>query len=157
MKAQAGIKIQRSPEVVYRFMAENFVRNYPRWSPELRELQLRTEGPLRVGSIVRQVRVDQGRRSESIFRITKMVPGRRLSFEGRPPEFLVDYRFVPDDEGCTRLTFIFELRRLDLMMRPFEKLIRRAVQDGGKRTVHTLKQLIESDQESAAPRLPGYS
>jgi len=41
------------------------------------------------------------------------------------------------------------LRRLDLMMRPFEKLIRIAIQDGAERTVRNLKRLIEAE---AAPK-----
>jgi len=149
VKAQASIEIERSPESVYRFIAEDFEQNYPRWSPEVKDLQVQTKGPLRVGSTARQVRVDQGRRTESVFRITQMEPSHRLTFESRSPDFRVDYRFVPHNGDRTHLTFTFELRRLDLMMRPFEKLIRHAVQDGARRTVHNLKRLIESDQEPA--------
>jgi hypothetical protein len=43
------------------------------------------------------------------------------------------------------VTFIFELDRLEPRMRPFEKLIRIAVQDGAKRTVRKLKLLIEKE------------
>ncbi|WP_462320867.1 SRPBCC family protein [Halochromatium sp.] len=150
VKAQASIEIERSPESVYRFIAEDFARNYPRWSPEVKTLQINTQGPLRVGSIGRQVRVDQGRRTESVFRITEMEPAKRLTFESDSPSFLVDYRFAPQADKRTQLIFTFELRRLDLMMRPFEKLIRRAVQQGARRTVENLKQLIESEQEPAA-------
>ncbi|MCF7976625.1 MAG: SRPBCC family protein [Chromatiaceae bacterium] len=150
VKAQASVEIERSPESVYRFIAEDFAQNYPRWSPEVKELKFATEGPLRVGSVGRQVRVDQGRRTESRFRITQMQPAARLTFESQSPSFLVDYRFVPNQDDGTQLTFTFELRRLDLMMRPFEKLIRRAVQDGARRTVQNLKRLIEAEQEPAA-------
>ncbi len=150
VKAQASIEIERSPESVYRFIAEDFARNYPRWSPEVKTLQINTQGPLRVGSIGRQVRVDQGRRTESVFRITEMQPSQRLTFESDSPSFLVDYQFAPQADERTQLTFTFELRRLDLMMRPFEKLIRRAVQAGARRTVQNLKRLIESEQEPAA-------
>lgn len=150
VKAQASIEIERSPESVYRFIAEDFERNYPRWSPEVKELQIKTSGPVRVGTMARQVRVDQGRRTESEFRITQMEPAQRLTFESRSPDFRVDYRVMPYNGDQTRLTFTFELRRLDLVMRPFEKLIRHAVQDGARRTVHNLKRLIESEQEPAA-------
>jgi hypothetical protein len=152
VKAQASIEIERSPESVYRFIAEDFARNYPRWSPEVKTLQIQTQGPLRVGSIGHQVRVDQGRRTESVFRITQMQPSQRLTFESDSPSFLVDYQFAPHTEqhSHTRLIFTFELRRLDLFMRPFEKLIRRAVQEGARRTVRNLKQLIESEPETAA-------
>lgn len=150
VKAQASIEIERSPESVYRFVAEDFAQNYPRWSPEVKELKIATDGPLKVGTMGRQVRIDQGRRTESVFCITQMEPAQRLTFESNSPSFLVDYRFSPDTDARTQLTFTFELRRLDLIMRPFEKLIRRAVQDGARRTVENLKRLIESEQESAA-------
>jgi hypothetical protein len=43
------------------------------------------------------------------------------------------------------MTFIFELEKLEPRMRPFEKLIRIALQDGAKRTVRKLKMLIEKE------------
>lgn len=144
VKAQANIEIERSAESVYRFITDDFVRNYPRWSPEVKELRLLSQGPIRVGTLGRQVRVDQGRRTESVFKITHMRPHERLTFQGTTFPFVVDYR-IAAEALHTSLTFTFELRRLDLMMRPFEKLIRVAVQDGAERTVRNLKRLIESE------------
>jgi carbon monoxide dehydrogenase subunit G len=144
VKAQASIDIDRAPDAVYAFIAEDFERNYPRWSPEVKQLRMVSKGPVRVGTIARQVRVDQGRRTESTFKITHMEPARRLTFEGTSFPFVVDYRFIAASQH-TKLTFTFELRRMDLMMRPFEKLIRMAVQDGAERTVRNLKRLIETE------------
>ncbi len=150
VRAQASIEIERSPDVVYAFIAEDFTRNYPRWSPEVKQLRIVTKGPVRVGTIARQVRVDQGRRTESTFRITHLQPAQRLTVLGTSFPFLVDYRLVGASQH-TRLSFVFELRRIDLMMRPFEKLIRVAVQEGAERTVRNLKRLIEA--ESAASEI----
>ncbi|WP_462322761.1 SRPBCC family protein [Halochromatium sp.] len=149
MRAQANIGIRRPPTEVYRFIAEDFERNYPRWSPEVRELQIISPRPIRVGTQARQVRVDQGRRTESTFRITQMEPPKRLTFEGGSPAFVVNYRIEPDGDHA-RLVFTFELKRLEMMMRPFEKLIRLAVEDGAQRTVRNLKRLIETETEPAA-------
>lgn len=150
VKAQASIEIERAPESVYRFIAEDFTRNYPRWSPEVKQLRVFSTGPLRVGSMARQVRVDQGRRTESTFTITQMQPHQRLTFHGSDVPFVVDYRFDGGD-AHTRLTFTFELRRIDLLLRPFEKLIRIAVQEGAERTVRNLKRLIEAEFDAVAP------
>lgn len=144
VKAQASIEIERPPHTVFSFIAEDFERNYPRWSPEVKELRMVSKGPMRVGTIARQVRVDQGRRTESTFKITDMQPAQRLTFQGTSFPFVVDYRLDGAPEH-TKLTFTFELRRIDLMMRPFEKLIRAAVQDGAERTVRNLKRLIEAE------------
>ncbi len=144
VKAEASITIACDIDAVYAFVAGDFVRNYPRWSPEVKRLNLLSKGPLAVGSLARQVRVDQGRRTESTFKIVHMQPGRRLAFQGIDVAYFVDYRFDQTGKpGQTRLTFSFELRRLELMMRPFEKLIRLTVQDGARRTVRNLKRLIE--------------
>ncbi|MGD8275985.1 MAG: SRPBCC family protein [Thiohalocapsa sp.] len=154
VRAQANIEIERPTDVVYAFIAEDFARNYPRWSPEVKDLRMLSEGPMRVGSVARQVRVDQGRRTESTFKITRMEPAQRLSFQGTSFPFLVDYRLAAASEH-TRLSFLFELRRIDLMMRPFEKLIRVAVQEGAERTVRNLKRLIEAECMPPRPRPSG--
>jgi hypothetical protein len=154
VRAHASIDIQRAPTSVYRFVAEDFERNYPRWSPEVKQLRLLSSGPMRVGTLARQVRVDQGRRTESTFKIVQMQPGERLSFQGTDVAYYVDYRFAKTDKpDQTRLTFTFELRRLELMMRPFEKLIRMAIQDGAHRTVRNLKRLVELDPAPASRRV----
>jgi hypothetical protein len=145
VKAEASITIARGIEAVYQFVAEDFERNYPRWSPEVKQLRMASQGPLRVGTTGHQIRVDQGRKTESTFKIVQMKPGERLSFQGIDVAYFVDYRFEPTSHDHTRLTFTFELRRLELMMRPFEKLIRLSVQDGAQRTVRNLKRLIERE------------
>lgn len=151
VKAQANITIARDIETVYAFVANDFERNYPRWSPEVKRLRMFSKGPLAVGSLARQVRVDQGRRTESTFKIVQMQPGRRLSFQGTDIAYYVDYSFEPaGSPERTRLTFTFELRRLELMMLPFEKLIRMAIQDGAQRTVRNLKRLIEHESAKAS-------
>lgn len=148
VKAQAQILVRLPPEPIFVFVADDFLRNYPRWSPEVRRLELLTPGPLRVGSRARQVRVDQGRRSESTFRVVALDPPSRVGFAEVSGQFGIEYRIDPVGDpaaGRTRLTFAFELRRLELYMRPFEKLIRSAVQDGAERVVRNIKGLLERE------------
>lgn len=148
VKAQAQILVGLPPGPIFAFIAEDFARNYPRWSPEVQRLELLTPGPLRVGSRVRQVRVDQGRRSDTTFRVMALEPPTRVAFAEVSEQFRIEYRMegLGDTRGGrTRLTFAFELRRLDLYMRPFEKLIRTAVQDGAERVVRNIKGLVERE------------
>lgn len=70
LMAKSSSIIKRPPEDVFRFVGERFFENYPRWSPEVVELTPLSDGPVGVGTMARQVRVDQGRRSESIFRVS---------------------------------------------------------------------------------------
>ncbi len=148
VKARASILIDRPPEVVFDFIAVDFARNYRRWSPEVQHLELLTPGPLRVGSRARQVRVDRGRRSDSIFEVVAWEPPDLVGFAERSGVFLIEYRLDPV-AGRTRLSFRFELTRLELPMRPFMKLIGLAVQDGAERTVHNIKGLLETETPTA--------
>jgi hypothetical protein len=144
--ARASSLIAAPPEIVYEFIAVDFARNYRRWSPEVQRLDILTPGPLRVGSRARQVRIDQGRRSDHTFRVVAMEPPRRVSFAESADRFHIEYRMEPVEDQ-TRLTFLFELRRTGFYMRPFEKLIRVAMQEGAVRVVGNIKRLIEGDSK----------
>ncbi len=80
VKARAEILIQRPLELVYGFVTRDVFANDPRWSPEVRRLDVLTPGPVRVGSRARQVRVDQGRQSESTFQVTTLEEPLQLDF-----------------------------------------------------------------------------
>ncbi len=151
VKARAEILIQRPPELVYRFVVQDFFANYPRWSPEVRRLDVLTPGRLRVGSRARQVRIDQGRQSESTFRVISLEEPVQVAFAEGSDLFRISYELAPVGE-LTRLTFAFELQRLEFYMRPFEKLIRVTVQDGAERVARNIKGLVERE---SAPSVDG--
>lgn len=138
--------VERPCKDIFNFVGANFVKNYPRWSPEVVDLELLTDGPVNIGTKCRQVRIDQGRRSESTFKVTIFQPGKRVCFEGITNPFRCDYVLEPSNpESSGRISFTFELMSLELFMRPFEKLIRIAVQDGTEKTVGNIKKLIETE------------
>jgi hypothetical protein len=142
---RASTVIRKPVEDVFQFIGEGFFDNYPKWSPEVVELKPLSSGPLHVGSLARQVRVDHGHRSESTFKVTDLRPNRRLAFSGVSNAFHCTYELESTDseQPATRVAFTFELPELEMFMRPFEKLIRVAVQDGADRTVKNLKGLLE--------------
>lgn len=142
---KASSVIRRSDEYVFSFIGIDLLVNYPRWSPEVRELEKLTEGPLGLGTLCRQVRVDQGNRSESTFKVVIFEPYAQIRFDGVSNPFRCDYLLEPNDATSTQVTFTFELLSLELHMRPFEKLIRIAVQDGAERTVRNIKRLIDAE------------
>lgn len=144
LRAQATTLIRTTPDRVFEFIAVDFFRNYGRWSPEVVSLQPISQGPVGVGTTARQVRIDQGRRTEATFRVCAFEPGKRVDFQGVSDPFYISYRLegVADE---TRLTFSFELSRLEFYMRPFEKLIRLTAQDSAGRMVRNIKGLIETE------------
>lgn len=140
----ANVLVNRSAEDVFHFIGVDFFRNYPRWSPELQECELLTDPPLQLNSLIRQVRIDQGHRSETVFRVTVYDPGKKLVFEGVSDAFRCSYDICENPATrLTRLTFTVELLELEFYMLPFAKIIRAAVRNGAKRTVQNLKFLLE--------------
>ena len=131
-------------EDVFHFVVVDFEKNYRRWSPEVQRIEVLTDGPLRVGSRARQVRIDQGRRSDTSFRVVALEAPHRVLFVELSSKFEGEYTLIERDRR-TQLRFEFRLQRLELYMRPFEKLIRMAIQEGSQRTVRNIKQLAERD------------
>jgi hypothetical protein len=147
--AASSIQIDLPIQAVYHFVAVDFFTNYPKWSPQVTQLVKTSDGEMGVGVTGHQVRYDAGRRSEADFRVTHYLPLRELRFVGLSrPRFTVRYRFQPLTEG-TRILFDFELQ-LELLMRPFRRLIEDTVRRGAQRMLRDLKALLESDAASAA-------
>ena len=149
-----SILVKLSAAEVFKFIGDELFHNYPRWSPEVQELECLTDGPVKSGTIARQVRVDHGQRSESKFRITIYEPSRRLAFAGVVEPYRCLYELQPQGrEDVTELSFTFELLELKAFMRPFEPLVRSAIQEGAVRTVENIKRLVESGKPATAARL----
>ncbi|ARO87632.1 polyketide cyclase [Nitrosospira lacus] len=149
--AKARILIERPPAEIFRYLGDGFFENYPKWSPEVIELERITDGALKLGTIARQVRIDQGRRTETRFTINVYERDKRLGFAGVSDPFRCTYELREINSGkSAELIFTFELSEIQIFMRPFEKLIRVVVQEGAERTVRNLKQLTEAGKQAAA-------
>ena len=103
-----------------------------------------SSGPVQAGFQARQIRVDQGHKTDSIFEVSELVQPHRVVFRGVNAPYTSIYEFE-DLNASTRLTFTFELREIESRFRPFEKLIRLGLEEGAKRTVKRLKLLIEKE------------
>ncbi len=147
IKTRADILIERPAEPVFAFVVLEFFENYQRWSPEVECLEVLSPGPIRVGSMARQVRVDQGRRTDTTFEVVTLEAPRCLEFLEVEARYRIRYSLesLGSDPASahTRLTFSVQLKRLSLIMRPFEKLIRAAVQEGTDCVVESIKELVE--------------
>jgi len=134
--------IHRSIVDVYQFVAVDFFQNYRRWSPEVSDLEQITAGAMRVGVTGRQVRHDQGYRSEATFRVTRMTPLHELRFASiTKPEFDVCYRFEPVS-SITRIHFDFRLK-LPLVMLPLAERIATIVDQSGSHVVGNIRALLD--------------
>lgn len=148
---RAETVIKSTPGTIFEFIGVDFFSNYPRWSPEVVELEQLSDGEIAVGTTARQVRIDQRHRLESKFQVTKFDVGKCLEFEGVLDPFRCTFDLRAINPGVkTNLTFTFEGMELRPHMRPFEKLIRRVVQDGAGRTTRNIKRLIEFQERRRA-------
>jgi hypothetical protein len=149
---RASLVIHRSPAAVFRVVGERFFTNYPRWSPEVQEVSPIGSGPIRTGMRARQVRVDLGYWSESIFSVTVFEPGRRICFEGVSTPYRCDYEIKAiSPMSSALLSVTFKLPLLESRLKPFESLIREAVGDGVARTVRNVKCLVEAETPVVFP------
>src|SRR5574340_212315 len=146
---KARILIECSSGDIFRYLGDGFFENYPKWSPEVVELECITDGPVKLGTIARQVRIDQGLRTETRFKINVYEPDKRLGFAGISDPFRCIYELTDMNSGkSAELIFTFELTEIQMVMRPFEKLIRVVIQEGAERTVRNLKRLTEAARQT---------
>ena len=150
---EAATTIHRPVESVFRFIADEFETNYPRWSPEVIELKVLSAGALDCDWFARQTRVDHGHKTTSTFRVVDIQRPNWIVFSGVSAEFMCTYALdhIGASSENARLRFRFEVPRLELRMRPFRKLIQTSVQEGAERTVYNLKGLVEQAEALAAP------
>jgi hypothetical protein len=71
-----------------------------------------------------------------------------VGFQGIKDPYFIDFHFAAATEDSTQLTFVFELGQLGMAFKPFEKLIKHAVQSGVDRVARNLKYLVESETPS---------
>ena len=146
MVGQARCIINAPLGPLFTLMGENFLENYRRWSPEVKELELLTPEPFGEGSLIRQVRVDRGHKSESSFRVIELNDSGSLAFSEVADKYRCAYLLEPCSENSdkTEVFFSFEFPELETFLRPFEKLVRIAVQEGASQTLQNLKKFAES-------------
>ena len=128
----------------FEFIGFGFFENYPKWCPQVVELEPLSPEPLESGPLARQVTVERGIKTESTFRISAFRPTGLIVIAGVSERFNSTYALEPADGERTKIAFSFELEELDLAMRPFQKLIRTALQEGATQTVENLKTLLEN-------------
>ncbi len=134
----------------YSYICLRFFENYPKWCPQVVELEELSPPPLHRGTRGRQVTRDRGIDSESTFEVAECSPLTRFTIAGVSEPFRSSYDFIVESDGATRIAFTFELKELDLAMRPFQKLIRTALQEGAMQTIENIKQLLEEEAGNAA-------
>lgn len=140
---KAKTEINKPIDKVFGFVGDNFFYNYPKWALEVSEFKPLTGEEVCVGAKAQQTRVEQGQKVESIFEISEFDSPEKVTLTGVDTPFRNTYHFYSIKErNATELEFAFEILEIDLFMRPFEKLIRMAIEEGAENTVMNIKSLI---------------
>ena len=143
---QASIDIDKPLREVFSYIGEGFFDNYPKWAVEVVDFKPLDGKQVFVGAKARQIRKDNDTQIESVFAITDYQPCVKLVFKGLDEPYKHSYLLEGDQKSPpTRLTFRFELLDLEVFMRPFEKLIRYAIEEGAENTVENIKNLITAE------------
>lgn len=147
VSGEASIVIKANSEEVFNFVAENFFLNYSKWAPEVVELEPLDGNKVFVGAKGRQVREDNDSLVESIFELIEYSQYSVFILQGLNSPYKHTYVIESEDKDAqTRLTFKFDLLEIEIFMRPFEKLIRVAIEDGAENTVEKIRDLISTQR-----------
>ncbi len=140
---KASIEINKPRKYVFGFVAERFFDHYPKWALEVSEFKPLTGTAVFVGAKAQQMRVEHGQKVASVFEVSEFEPPQKVTLTGVNQPFRNTYQFNGlDDKDSTELEFFFEILELELFMRPFEKLIRVAIEEGAETTVMNIKNLL---------------
>jgi hypothetical protein len=143
---EASVEIDKPMTEVFSYVGERFFHNYPKWAVEVVEFEPLDGEKIFVGAKAKQVRIDNEAQIESVFEVTQFDPYEKLTLQGLSEPYKQSYLLESNEQKRpTRLTFRFELLELEIFMRPFQKLIRLAIEDGAENTVENIKNLIVAE------------
>jgi uncharacterized protein YndB with AHSA1/START domain len=138
-----SIEIARPPEDVWAVVSD--LTTHTEWRPALVEFRQLTEGPLQVGSRVREVLRFGGREIEIEDVVTALEPPRRLALRGgwKAADFEVEFTLEPS-AGGTRATMDWPLYPKSLLLRIATPFLGRAMRTATREELELLKKRVES-------------
>lgn len=144
MRIVETIRIERSAAEVWDVVSD--LGTHVEWRPALVEFRQVSEGPLAVGSRIREVLSWRGRELVLDDVVTALVPRRHLGITGgwKAADFDLDIRLEPADDGATRVTFDWPLRPKSLLMRLATPFLGAAMRRATAEEARLLKEYVEA-------------
>ena len=134
------LHLNRPVDQVFAYLADP--RNLPTWQSDLIEIEPLTEGPLRAGSQIREVRRMGQRQAENRAEVQVFEPNKRLALKTTTqPQVTVSYAFEPHNGG-TRIRYEFTMLTAGLM-RLLEPLIAGAIRKQSDQDFEKLKRVLD--------------
>jgi carbon monoxide dehydrogenase subunit G len=141
MRIENTITIDREPETVWAYLAD--LEHIPEWNPAIVATRKVTRGPVGVGTVYEQERIEPEPGTESI-EVTRYEPGRRLDLHGTFGPFLAELRYAIEDLGdACRLTNVAELEARGAL-RLFQPIAARRIREAIADNLRALKHRLEA-------------
>ena len=148
MRVVETVKIERSAEDVWSVVAD--LDTHSTWRPSVREFRRLSDGPLGVGSRIREVLDWRGREIVIDDVVTAFEPQRRLGIRGgwKAADFEVDFRLEPAGEGTT-VTMDWPLYPKSFLLKVAAPFMGGAMRRATKEELELLKAYVERGPEAA--------
>lgn len=138
IKVEVSEEIGRPVPVVFKFFADDHVRNHPRWDPYI-ELWRDSDEPIGVGATIQRRNTRSGTPVEGTMQVMEYEPNQALGMITRdgPMEIAGRATFEDVGDGRTRLTLTAEMPLDESMKEPITGSMRQSLQN--------IKELIEKE------------
>jgi hypothetical protein len=138
VRIEVSQEIDRPVPVVFKFFADDHVRNHPHWDPDI-ELWRDSSQPIGVGTIIQRRNTRSGTPVEGIMEVVEYEPNRAFGTVTRegPMEIHGRATFEEVSEGRTRLTIRAEM--------PIDESMKDPVTGSVQQSLRNIKELIEAE------------
>jgi hypothetical protein len=138
VRMEISEEIDRPVPVVFKFFADDHVRNHPRWDPDI-ELWRDSDEPIGPRTIIQRRNSHSGTPVEGTMEVVEYEPNRAFGVVIRegPMETHGRTTFEEVSEGRTRLTIRAEM--------PIDEVMKDRIRGLMQRSVRNFKELIEAE------------
>jgi hypothetical protein len=132
--------IDRPVTTVFYFVAEQHIRNHPRWDPDI-ELWLESDSPIGVGTIIHRRNSRSGTPVEGTMEVVEFEPNKAMGtvIHDGPAKMRGRITFEAVNEHQTRVTTVIDIPGMD------ESMDKSLITSRLKRSGQNMKHLIESE------------
>ena len=144
MRIIHSVRIARPVDAVWAIVADP--DTHTRWRSALKEFRQVSDGPLAVGSRIREVLEWRGRTIEIDDVVTGFEPPYRFAVHGewKAAEFDLDLLLLPLGDDATEVTFDWPLRPKTLPMKIAAPFLRRTMERATAEEAESLRRLAEN-------------
>jgi carbon monoxide dehydrogenase subunit G len=143
MRIVERIRIERPPVQVWSVVSD--LDTHLEWRPALVEFRQVSDGPLAVGSRIREVLKWRGRELVLDDVVTALEPERHFGITGgwKAADFDLDLLLEPTEDGGTVVTFDWPLRPKSALLKLAAPLLKGAMQRATAEEARLLKEVVE--------------